>query len=355
MGAVANCTMANCGSCGDISIPVDGRLAQLAGGQSYGDLGLHGTGADANLALVPGRIGPGAKIREFNSQAARGMGSNSMVPTDQRWIQDKLFQAAREGSFKKCVEAIGQGADVHAKTLRGQNALMLAASSNTKGTLDTMRFLMDTLSDLEAKDDSGWTPLLHACRNNQSEASQLLLDRGSSIKARASDGKTAVMLAAMDGGEALVMDLVSKSAPLDKKDDRGWSVLFVACEDGRHELVKWLLKKQANAKEKSKEGLTTLMVAAESGNKRIGSQLLKKSANLNSRNSDGSTALILSIKSQKEDYASWLLDEDADVSLKNNAEEDALEVSEQMGMSQLKSKIEMKLRAMGDTMDGTEA
>jgi len=298
-----------------------------------------------------GRIGPTAKIREFNLGAIRPVTSAMLGPTDERSIQDKLFQAAREGSFKKCVEAIGQGADVHAKTLRGMNALMLSASSNTKGTLDTMRFLMDTLSDLEAEDESGWTPLLHACRNNQPEASQLLLDRGASIKARATDGKTAVMLAAMDGGESLVMDLVGKSAPLDKKDDRGWSVLFVACEDGRHDLVKWLLKKQANAKEKSKEGMTTLMVAAESGNKRIGAQLLKRGANINSRNAEGSTALIISIKAQKEEYANWLLEEDADASLKNTADEDALEVADQMGMSILRGKIEMKLRAVGEVPD----
>jgi len=349
MGAVSSCGVEDCSRCGSISIAADSKLARLT--TNVSEYGAGDAMADSlDKVVAHGFLGNG--IRDFSETGKEYLGKegDQSVPAmdDPRSVQDRLFQSAREGNFKRSVEALGQGADVHAKTLRGQTALMLAACSNSRGTLDVLRFLMDTLSDLEAKDDSGWTPLLHACRNNQQEASALLLERNASIKARTADGATCVMLAAMDGGDNLVMDLIGKQAPMDKKDDRGWSVLFVACEDGRLELVRWLLRKQANVKEKAKDGCTAVMVAASSGNKKIGERLFKKGASVNAANSDGDTALILSIKARKEDYATWLIEAGAEVAVRNNNDEDAIELAESTGLFQLRGKLELKLRLVED-------
>lgn len=269
------------------------------------------------------------------------------IPDKDLW-QERLFSSSREGNFKKVVEALGNHAHINARTSRGQTPLMLAAASYGKTSLDTVRFLIETNSDLEAKDNNGWTPLLYACRNTQIEAANILIERGSSVKARSHDGMTACMLSAMDGGDRLVMDLVAKSAPIDKKDDRGWTLLFVACSDGRLELVKWLLKKGANVKDRSKENQTVMMVCVNSGNPKIADKLLKKQANLDSQTNDGDTALLIAIQKHQEEFAKWLVENGTDVSIRNTRGEDALILSEAWGMTMLRNLIEHRIRAVND-------
>jgi len=287
----------------------------------------------------------GAKNRVFGK--GRGFDAknrNEDATSEMRKRQERLVQASRAGKYKYTVESVAEGADIHGKTLRGQTPLMMCAGSHSKEALETMKFLVDALADVEAKDEMGWTPLLHACRNNQVEIVGYLLEMNASLKARSSDGKTAVMLAAMDSTDNLVINLVNKKAQIDKKDERGWSVLFFACEDGRHDLVKWLLKKQANARDKAKDQTTPLMVAAENGSKKIGMKLVKKLANINARNVQGNTALMLSLRAQKEEFAEWLLEEGADVTARNADDEDALEIADLLGMHSIKNKLEMKAR-----------
>lgn len=292
----------------------------------------------------------------FGSKHARTFDTKNRfvdANTESRKIKDKLLQASRAGKYKALVEAVHEGADIHCRTLREQTPLMLVAGSHSKEAVDAMKFLIDAMADIEAKDEGGWTPLLHACRNNQEDAVNHLLEVQASLKARSVDGKTAVMLAAMDGAHNLVHILVTKKAQIDKKDERGWSVLFFACEDGNHDLVKLLLKKSANARDKAKDSTTPLMVAAETGSKKIGLKLVRKVDKdkgenklkyINAWNVQGNTALMLCLRAQKEEFAEWLLEEGADVTRANTDGEDALEIADMLGMHSIKNKLEMKSR-----------
>merc|ERR1719443_350215 len=130
------------------------------------------------------------------------------------------MQSARSGDFKATVDAISDGADVHFKNLRGITALMLAASSDCRTTLDALKFLVDSEAEMEAKDENGWTALLHACRNSRQDAVKFLVDSKASVKARATDGKTVLMLAAMEGADHLVYTLYKHGAEVVKKDEQ---------------------------------------------------------------------------------------------------------------------------------------
>jgi len=314
---------------------------------NFGGASTNGTGA----------VEDGAK-NHGSKNAARAFDANNRsedATSELRKRQDRLIQAARAGKYKYTVEAVAEGADIQGTTLRGQTPLMLCSGSHSKEAIETMKFIVDAMADVEAKDEAGWTPLLHACRNNQTESVSYLLEMNASLKARATDGKTAVMLAAMDSADGLVINLVQRKAQIDKKDERGWSVLFFACEDGRHDLVRWLLKKQANARDKSKDQTTPLMVAAENGSKKIGQKLVKKLANVNARNVQGNTALMLSLKAQKEEFAEWLLEEGADVTSRNADDEDALEIADMLGMHSIKNKLEMKARLANEEVVAGQA
>lgn len=325
-----------CSGCGNITLSADSKLARIV------TMNYPPSGEDDPMRQDVGRRSSviGRNARDFGNEEERLEAGQDVSSK----ASENLLEACRQGSYRRAVEALDAGAALEVRTLRKQSVLMLAAASCSKTSVETLKFLLETQADMEARDDQGWTPLMHACRNNQQEAAAILIAKGASVKVRAIDGKTAIMLAAMDGADGLIADLVVAQAALDKKDDRGWPVLFFACEDGRHELVKWLLKKQANAKEKAKDGYTAMMVAAGSGHVKIGERLQRKGALINAQSLTGSTALVISLKSQSEEFADWLLDMGAEVPPKAEGEDDALDIAEALGMNALRSRLEMKLR-----------
>lgn len=331
-----------------MTVGVNSKLARIATQHFSGRVASQSLEEEEENLKAPTHGIWGNAAKEFVAPLRDSVLENTSGDNNKSLWQEKLYSSAREGNYKKVVEALGKHADIHGRTSRGQTALMLASAAYGKSSLDAMRFLVDTKSEMEAKDNNGWTPLLYACRNSQLEAANLLIEGGASIKSRSNDGSTSVMLAARDGGEKLVMDLLAKQAPIDKKDDRGWTLLFVACEDGRLELVKWLLRKSANVKDKSKENQTVMMVAATSGNTKVAEKLLKKMANLNSQTNDGDTALLVAIKTQQEEFAKWLVENGTDVTVRNARGEDAICLAESWGMTMLRSMIEHRIRAVND-------
>lgn len=252
---------------------------------------------------------------------------------------DKLMAAAREGNYRKLLVAVSEGADVRCTTLRKQTPLMLLSAVDKAGALESMAFLLDVvLAEIEAKDDLGWTPLMHACRNGSKDTVALLLDRKASVKVRALDGRTAPMLSTMEGCTNITCELIKQQAPIDKRDAQGWTVLCFACQIGLFDLVRHLLHKRANAKDKARDGTSTVMITAESGNTKIGALLLESGASLNVMNATGHTALLMAIRAHKELYADWLLDEDVDPTTKGLAE-DPLEVAGKEGLLALKFRM----------------
>jgi len=58
--------------------------------------------------------------------------------------------------------------------------------------------------NLSARDDKGWTPLLHASAAGHGDIVQLLLQRGADPNARTSDGLSAATLATAHGHPEIV-------------------------------------------------------------------------------------------------------------------------------------------------------
>lgn len=281
------------------------------------------------------------------------MGPQDEAGEDSAWArgaQELLFLAARSGDFKAVVSSVSKGADINAKTLRGQSPLMLAAGISGDGGLETIKFLVTAKAQVEEKDCHGWNALHHACRNAQQSTVIYLIDSNASLKARSADGFTPVMLATVDCSDELVLDLFSRKSEIDKRDDNGWPVLFHSVANGRHQLVKWLIGKGASVKEKSKDGTTALMVAAEQGYPKIGHFLIKKGSGVNVINEYGNTALIVSMQHRMEEFALMILNEhDCDVTVCNNEGDDALMISGEFSLGSIKAKIEAKLRRAAET------
>lgn len=290
-------------------------------------------------------VSKGNHCRDFNVN----IDTRGEKKTDPKHLLElKFMQAARSGDSKTVVECIDAGADLQCRNQRGHTALMLAAASDTKNTLDAVRFLVDALANLEAKDEMGWTPLLHAARNSQLDSVSLLIEKQASVKARGIDGKSSVMLATLDGSEDTVLFLLDKDAPLTTKDNLGWSVLYYAADEGFVELVKTLLKRRARAQEKAKDLRTPLMIAAAKGDKSIGHALVKKTASLNTQDNKGFSALMISLYNFRESFAEWLLEAGCEVRDRNSNKEDAIDIAQNLGLNALRERLERKARILGE-------
>lgn len=138
------------------------------------------------------------------------------------------------------------GADINAADSRGRTALHFAAMF-TSG--ERVRALLQATSSLEgvrlavdARDETGWTPLHYAClwgfwgeRSGQAVTARILIDEaGADVRARTKGGWTPLGLAVFAGNAELVEVLVARGAA---REDlvlwgvEGWCVAHTACTE----------------------------------------------------------------------------------------------------------------------------
>lgn len=155
---------------------------------------------------------------------------------------------------------VKQGADVNAHGLfilsesmgfdasilvpvRGATALHVAA---VQGHTDLLKFLLRHGVQIDARDKSGWTPLMWAVSRRRLAAIKTLLRVGANRNLSAGDGTTALMLAVQFGGLETVNLLLAGKCNVNAKDIQGNTALKLAAQAGEREIYDAL--KRAGAK-----------------------------------------------------------------------------------------------------------
>jgi ankyrin repeat protein len=113
---------------------------------------------------------------------------------------------------------VSRGADVNARSKRGETALADAAG---RGDVEGVKLLLEKGADVNVADYRGYTPLIQAVQYDRDspEIVKLLLDRGASIAAVA-EGQTAVTTAARRGETALTKMLREAEATARNQNSR---------------------------------------------------------------------------------------------------------------------------------------
>ncbi|KAK4704114.1 uncharacterized protein P7C70_g2096, partial [Phenoliferia sp. Uapishka_3] len=165
-----------------------------------------------------------------------------------------------------------------------------------EGLTETVRVLLEgglSPSDLNIRNQYGWTSLHFASIFGRPEISRLLLKAGASLDARDSWGNTTLHLAADEDNLENIKLLLEAGASVDAKNDKGDTPLHQAagCDGGDSEVAKLLIGAGASVDAKDANGEAPLHLAAREGHLEIARLLLEAGASVDAEDDKGQTPL----------------------------------------------------------------
>lgn len=160
-------------------------------------------------------------------------------------------------------ELIQAGGSVDATGPGGMSPLMYAALYDRTGR--TVQALLDAAADVSARDNRGWTSLMHATRQREEpiEIVRLLVQAGASVNTKNAYGGTALSNAAFQGHVRSVQFLIEAGADVNSRDNANWTPLICAASNGHARIVKLLVDAGARVNETDRLGRTALKLARD--------------------------------------------------------------------------------------------
>lgn len=175
---------------------------------------------------------------------------------------------------------------------------------------------------INARDNAGATPLLHAAGFGNLETMELLLAHGADVNLANRRKSTPLDWALNDEAKARL--LIEHGANVNAKTVDGRTPLYQAASMGNAvPVVRLLLEKGADPNAKTLTGTTPLMAAARN-NIEAEHILIESHADINARNAAGATALMAAASTGRPQAVRMLLEKGADPNAKTKRNECAL-------------------------------
>lgn len=205
----------------------------------------------------------------------------------------RLFKAIQSNDNLEVIqETLDQYGGARVRDDQGRTPLMhLFLDFYASGSSRKVSLLLENGAYVNARDDSGWTPLIYAVRQNGTRKSifETLVDSGAEVRAQDEDGWNALMHAI-----ACRSQLSSEGYPYHSAGPR--QPCFKRIYIRRFplpELADWLMKKGGDPNTKNEGGNTSLHIAARyATDTPVLQKLLDHGARVNAKNDSGRTPLI---------------------------------------------------------------
>ncbi|HHJ21188.1 MAG TPA: hypothetical protein ENJ84_15390 [Gammaproteobacteria bacterium] len=240
----------------------------------------------------------------------------------------KLILASEEGHIDIVEALLAKRVNVNARNDTGATPLMVASGS---GHTDLVKALIAKGADVNMQRKDGLTALMAASEKGHTDMVEVLLEKGADVNVRKEDGWTALMFASREGHTDMVEALLERGADVNAQDKEGLTVLMLASGKGHADIVKALLAKGAHVNVQNKDGETALMLASGEGYADIARALLAKGADVNAQQKDGWPALMAASYGGHTDIARALLERGADVNAQDKDGMTALMVASVKG------------------------
>ena len=236
-----------------------------------------------------------------------------------------LAKAVNTGDVQTVRALIKSGTDVNAKSGDGSTPLLWAAHTSN---LEIAKALVAAKANVEAANDFGVTPLLEASRNGDAPMVELLLRAGADPRHAHPEGETPLLGAARAGSVPVVKLLLARGVDVNHAEQfQHTTALMWAAAEGHLPVVDLLLEAGADPNLKGHVtslterhnadhptgGFTALMFAARNGNDAMVRRLVARGANLNLKNGDDASAAMIAIYNDRFDVAATLIELGSDV------------------------------------------
>ncbi|MDF7805809.1 ankyrin repeat domain-containing protein [Pontiellaceae bacterium B12219] len=151
-------------------------------------------------------------------------------------------------------------------------------------------------SDVNEKNNQGWTPLHFAAVRGQLGCAEVLIANDALLNERTGTQKTPLHFAADRGFLELVQLLVESGADFSAQDDEGWTPLHYAAEKDKVDVAAYLIEQGAQVDAVSKRGGTPLHEASASAGSEMIELLLNSGADASIQATNGKTPLDYAIE-----------------------------------------------------------
>lgn len=230
--------------------------------------------------------------------------AGAAVNTQNIYGETALFKASQE-SVELVQVLLANGADPNLNNRQGVSPAQVAIGSF--GSQVTLPLLIKYKAALTVKDEEGRTLLHKASMVSDSNAAEILIESGSDINAKDTKGFTPLMLAVSDrmlpgrldnddrvarsSREDVVEVLLKSGANANVPDPDGNTAGHYAAHDDRRVILRLLLENKGDSNQRNNEGETPLQAAVKGGSLRGAELLIKKGANPNTVDNKGQTPL----------------------------------------------------------------
>ena len=286
------------------------------------------TGSELGLRMPPTGALPSQEIELLRTWIDQGADWPEDPPAEEPTAgtssglskaQEKLFSAIRRDDLTEVRRMLASDIDVNATDQFGETPLMHAA---LHAGPEVLQRLLNHGADPNQANDAGATALMRATADRGKM--RLLIGAGAHVDERSKLGRTALLIAARrPGAEGAVRDLIAAGADPHVKDVRGVTPLMEAARAGDLESLRVLIGAGARINEMRKNGRTALMAAVRSRKEKAVRFLLNHGAAVNiqagesvSSNSKD-TALTMAAARGAPGIVRALIDQDADIEARN--------------------------------------
>ena len=267
----------------------------------------------------------------FKEDEVDNAGTNNVVHallSDYQYLVDAkgqdgytaLHYSCRNGLVDIVRTLVKHKANVNARIDSGDTPLTLAAMHEHDNVVHVL--LTDSHCQVNTKRRDGYTALHYSCRNGLVDIVRTLVKHKANVNARIDSGDTPLTLAAMHEHDNVVHVLLTDShCQVNTKRRDGYTALHYSCRNGHVDIVRTLVKHKANVNARTDSGDDTpLTLAAMHEHDNVVYALLTDShCQVNTKRRDGYTALHYSCRNGHVDIVRTLVKHKANVNARTNS------------------------------------
>ncbi|XP_075688194.1 CARD- and ANK-domain containing inflammasome adapter protein-like [Rhinoderma darwinii] len=212
------------------------------------------------------------------------------------------------------------------------SAMFKAVKLNLFGII---KALIDKGTDVNARNDIQYTPLLLAAELGKSEAAQTLIEKGARVEDRTPNLNTVLHLSVQGGDVSTIKLLLRKGINVNITGPGDQTPLHVAAYHNKPELSDILLSAGANVNAATKESVTPLHLASQRNNIDVAQSLIKNKANVNAKDKQSRTPLYLAAEGGGLALVQLLLNNKADPNVPDKDKKTPLHIAAAGGNSEV--------------------